>query len=462
MRSHGEPGIYSRHSIFARRINRSMLAISTALIVTSLLAFYAVWRVGDLSRVAIAKYANERLLAQELRVQAGRAVAANRAYFLTGDLRLLADVAAAEATFFDRAGNLERVIETDEGKQLLSAVTALKQAHTEAVALAVNMRDDAPSFDTTLEFLESHVMPITQQLDVLLEELVELKTGRLEAAGQQTLQLANVAWWILLILALVNVVVSPLVAQVIRRALGAANAYATGLEQAVRAREDFMAIASHELRTPLAVLKLQNQMLRRRLNSGDTSVAQTEALDRFTDQIDRGVTNLGLLVDRMLDVSNLDGGRLALDKVRIDLTTLVRQVIERLEPLLAGARCDIDYRGPEPVVGHWDRERIEQVVTNLLMNVARHAPGQPARVAVRLDDGNAHLTVEDRGPGLAEVDHERIFERFERARAATDGSGMGLGLTVSREIVNAHNGRIWVESLPEQGACFHVQLPLYA
>ncbi|MFU8817682.1 MAG: ATP-binding protein [Pseudomonadales bacterium] len=430
-----------------------------ALILTSVLAFYAVWQVGNLAQETIVNHASERRQAQELRVVAERSIAANRGFLLTGGSRMLVEVAEADAAFYEQARTLDGLLESAEGRQLLATAVAVKRAHGEAVAEALEMRVGEEGLDELHDFFETQVLPATTRLEAILLEFVEYKTAQLNEAARSTLAATNIAWWSLLMLALANIVVSPLVARLARRTVNALHAHAAELERAVRAREEFLAVASHELRTPLSVLKLQTQILKRRLNAGDPLAHDTEALTAFTKQMDRGVDSLTLLVERMLDVASFEQGQLMLNREPVDLAALTGEVIERLAPQLASANCSVDYRSSGPVVGLWDRARLEQVVTNLLMNVIRHAPGQPASVSVRRECGVAYLVVEDRGPGLAEQNRDRVFERFERAEIAADGAGMGLGLTVTRQIVQGHGGRIWAEGGERQGTRFVVELP---
>jgi signal transduction histidine kinase len=112
------------------------------------------------------------------------------------------------------------------------------------------------------------------------------------------------------------------------------------------------------------------------------------------------------------------------------------------------------------VVGHWDRLRLELVVTNLLTNAARYGNGQPVRLTVAAHDGGVRLTVEDGGIGIRREDHERIFERYVRAVPARQYGGLGVGLWLARQLVDAHGGRLTVESEEGAGARFVMELPL--
>jgi signal transduction histidine kinase len=118
--------------------------------------------------------------------------------------------------------------------------------------------------------------------------------------------------------------------------------------------------------------------------------------------------------------------------------------------------------GASERVGSWDRFRVEQVLTNLLTNAARYGDGKPVEITVRRDGERAEVRVLDHGPGIAEADQERIFQRFERATSASEVSGLGLGLYIARQIVEMHGGSLRVESTPGAGAAFITTLPLGA
>jgi signal transduction histidine kinase/AmiR/NasT family two-component response regulator len=223
-------------------------------------------------------------------------------------------------------------------------------------------------------------------------------------------------------------------------------------EQAVRMRDEFMAVASHELRTPLAALQL-------RLQSMAQSPEQPNA--RSAERIEAAVRSahrLGDLVETLLELPRIASGRLALTPELFDLAESARAVLERLRPLASQAHCQLEL-ATEPVLGRWDRSRIEQVVSNLLSNAFKYGRECPVRMQVRAGSDEAVLTVEDGGPGVDQRDVERIFDRFERASSVQHHGGLGLGLYIARELVQAHGGTIGVESVPGRGARFIVRLP---
>jgi len=238
--------------------------------------------------------------------------------------------------------------------------------------------------------------------------------------------------------------------------VGAVSAFVdvTRLAEALRVRDAFLSIASHELKTPLTALRLSAQALRRAAGSEGGAPA------RAADQVDQQVSRLVTLVDTLLDVSQLNEGRLRLEPAEVDLSALVRDVAGRLTADAGADGPAVVVEAPAPVVGRWDRVRLEQVAANLLSNALKYGGGKPVVARVEAGPGLAHLAVIDGGIGIPPEEHARIFERFERAEGARGYSGFGLGLWISRALVEAHGGAISVESAPGAGATFRVRLPV--
>lgn len=230
-------------------------------------------------------------------------------------------------------------------------------------------------------------------------------------------------------------------------------------EQAIRLREVFLSVAAHELRTPLLPLQLRLQSLLRRGRSGATLeparlLEEVAAAERQTKQ-------LGQLVDQLLDVSNLSAGHpLELRQRRVDLVALVEGVLEGLRPQVEASGSEVRRELRGPAVGWWDARRLEQVVTGLLRNALKFGEGRPIDVRVTPRDGAVQLVVKDHGIGMPESERERLFERFGRGVPVRHYGGLGLGLYLTRRLVEAHGGTISVESRPGQGSTFTVELPV--
>ena len=242
-------------------------------------------------------------------------------------------------------------------------------------------------------------------------------------------------------------------------ALDNAGLYAKA-QEAIRLRDEFLTVASHELRTPLTSLKLAIQLADRLLRGAPSVGLTPERIENMFQLLNRQMARLEHLVNELLDVSILSTGRLTLAYEPIELCFLVREVVARMAPQLAAAGCGTELAMDEPVVGHWDRTRVEQVLANLLSNAMKYGMHQPIHVSVRRQADSALILVRDQGIGIAEEAQARIFERFERAVPVRNYGGLGLGLYLVRWIVNSHGGAVRVESKPNAGATFIVELPL--
>jgi signal transduction histidine kinase len=231
------------------------------------------------------------------------------------------------------------------------------------------------------------------------------------------------------------------------------------VQRAVQLRDDFISIASHELKTPLTTLQLQVGAIQRGFERD--LVAQTP--DKVAGKLallDRQVDRLGTLVNALLDVSRATAGRLQLNLETVDVAPLVRDVAARLQPDLASARCTLSLQLDDHLVGEFDRLRVDQIVTNFIVNAIKYGAGKPIELEARRRGDQLAIAVTDHGIGLAEEDHERVFDRFARAVAAEHFAGLGLGLWIVRVYVEAMGGQVRVQSRLGEGATFTATLPL--
>ena len=228
---------------------------------------------------------------------------------------------------------------------------------------------------------------------------------------------------------------------------------------AIRARDEFLSIASHELRTPLASLQLQIRLLLRQSPKDPMAVPLSDQTKARLEGASKQTERLNQLVGELMDVSKIAAGRLSLHLEETDLSAIAREAALRFGDEATKARCAIDLAAPVPVVGLWDRVRVEQVVTNLVTNALKFGAGAPIDVIVESTGTVGRVSVRDRGIGVAPEDAERIFHRYEQAVSARTYGGMGLGLYIVRQIVEAHGGTIRLESEPGSGSTFIVDLP---
>jgi PAS domain S-box-containing protein len=234
------------------------------------------------------------------------------------------------------------------------------------------------------------------------------------------------------------------------------------LLRAVRVRDEFLSIASHELRTPLTALRLQLDSVARSIERRPAEHLASGRLAESTGDALGQVGRLTSLVERLLDISRFAEGRLSLDHEDLDLVALVRGVVDTMREPARHSGCELTLAAPPALRGRFDRVRLEQVVTNLVANSVKFGERKPVEVTVAGQGATARVSVTDHGVGIDPHYQRRIFGRFERERAvsARHFGGLGLGLWVAKQIVDAHAGTISVESVPGQGATFTVLLPI--
>ena len=224
------------------------------------------------------------------------------------------------------------------------------------------------------------------------------------------------------------------------------------------AKDEFISIASHELKTPLASLKGMTQLLRMRLERADSTEVS------YLKNMERSIHRMEVLVNDLLDTSLLETGLFNLYCERYDLVTLCRQLITEYT---AADDMIINFEVlDEPIEVNLDVDRISQVIINLLSNARKYSPpGYPVTLTVERTGNEGIVSVSDTGPGIPAEMLPHIFERFYRApgiEVQTGSSvGLGLGLYISKKIVERHDGRIEVESIAGQGSTFSVVLPLF-
>jgi PAS domain S-box-containing protein len=226
--------------------------------------------------------------------------------------------------------------------------------------------------------------------------------------------------------------------------------------EAMRERDEFIAVAAHELRTPLTVLRLKLERLRGAAPGVEGAAgAEVAAIEAAT----RHVRRLSVLVDRLVDVSRIASGRLELHREDVELGALVERALGDARAEAGASGCALSVSAPSPVVVSGDRARLESVFALLVSNAVKYGRGRPVEIAVDAAGGRARVAVRDSGIGISPEAQRRLFQRFQRAAPSRYYGGLGLGLYVARHVVEAHGGQILLSSAPGEGATFTVELP---
>lgn len=234
------------------------------------------------------------------------------------------------------------------------------------------------------------------------------------------------------------------------------------LKHAIEARDEFISVCSHELKTPLTSMKMQFQLAQKLAKEGNQKVFDPESVIKRIKISNKQLNRMSRLIDNMLDVSNINLGKLELEIEEIDLKNLTYEILESFEEQLEDLHIEVkvDINSNLPLIVQGDSYRLEQVMTNLLVNAIKYGNGKPITISLRNKSDVIVFSISDQGLGIDPKDRDKIFNRYERAVDSTKISGLGLGLYISKQIIEAHHGRINVQSQINQGSTFSIELPL--
>lgn len=232
------------------------------------------------------------------------------------------------------------------------------------------------------------------------------------------------------------------------------------LRQAVKARDDFISLCSHELKTPLTSMRIHFQLAKKLYDEGSLKVFSREAVKTRIDIANRQIDRMTKLIDNMLEVSGIASGKLQFDSTAVDLHGLIIDILHKFHPQAEEAHIEMDFKTDysHPVI-LGDFNRLEQAINNLLANAVKYGKGKPVDIVLNSLGTEAFLSITDHGIGIEEENLDRIFRKYERAISPHEISGLGLGLYISRQIIEGHMGNLSVKSKKGEGSTFTIRLP---
>jgi two-component system, OmpR family, sensor kinase len=230
------------------------------------------------------------------------------------------------------------------------------------------------------------------------------------------------------------------------------------LAQAVRARDEFIAIAAHELRNPMTPILgyVEHILAVSRRSEIDCPPAIAASLERLAGLIDHYIERATTL----LNVSRITAGKLRLELSMVDLSATIRHAVDQYQTAAERSGCSLKANIENDVSGTLDQLIVEQITDNLISNAVKYGAGKPVEISLVRQGTAARLTVRDYGIGISEADQARIFDVFERAVTRRGQGGFGIGLWVVRQLVDTMHGKLHVTSRPAQGSTFTVTFPL--
>ena len=383
-----------------------------------------------------------------------------RGYLLTGKPEYLSPYHVATGDVHRHLLAVEAIVEIPSNRALVPRLSTLVARKLRELQDTIDLRGRSGA-TPALALVQTDVgNQVMEEIRAICNEIKVKTRQRLDERIIEFRQAADVARRDLEFGGVLLLVLLFLFAMLIRRHLRARRRFEgrilesqADLQRALAVRDTFLSVAGHEFRTPISVLSLTLENLVRKTQKGETlKPADFDAPRRQADRLAR-------LTETLLDVRRIASGHLDLEPEEMDLAALAREVAARLQPQALDARAPLSVSADQPVVGTWDRLRMEQVLMNLLTNAIKFGRGAPVEFRVFAENGSAIVEVRDGGIGIDPKDQDRIFERFERAASVQNYRGMGLGLWICRELVRAHQGKITVQSASGQGSLFRVELP---
>ena len=232
-------------------------------------------------------------------------------------------------------------------------------------------------------------------------------------------------------------------------------------QKSIKSREEFISIASHELRTPLTSLRLRIDLFFKMLDKGNLPEETKKTLYPVISAIRPDLNKFTKLIEMLLDISKLNSSKMFLNMSECNISSILRDELDRIKPEFESQNISLTIDVEENLAGQCDMVRLQQIVMNLIRNALKFSDKKPVEFQARRDHDKLILVVKDNGIGISVEDKKRIFKPFERAVSDKNFGGLGLGLYITMQIVEAFKGKIEVNSVLGEGTTFRVELPLF-
>lgn len=420
---------------------------------------FATRKLGSLASVELANVRAKEMeitKVERLRWSGAMTVSVGRGYIISGDPTLRARLEQASADFDEGIGQLRRSNLSPRGGAIVAEVERaggmFRRVQEEVVA--AKARGGASS-EQARRF-ETEMLPLQRQLAESLDRLVEHKEARLAemyaASSRERTQVMLWMYGLLGILVLASLGVSRYFGERLARSHEETQDALEVVRKAVAARDEIMGIVAHDLRNPLGAITMRAAMLKQSTDS--------ESTRHHAESIENIAMRMEYLIKTMLDVATMEAGKFSVTTAPCSVEDVLRETVDMFASLFASKQVRLD--GQPKAAGlmiHADRERVLQVLSNLLGNALKFTPpGGEVRISIEPRREMVRFTVSDTGPGISAENVPRLFERFWKDETP-GGKGTGLGLFIAKGIVEAHGGRISVESELGRGSRFHFTIP---
>jgi signal transduction histidine kinase len=411
---------------------------------------------ADVLERTLARYADDLMHASEAQVAAERMVAAGRGYLLTREQERLVRSRAAEDQLAAALQSLDRGSVEPSERALLGDVQRSADEYRRLLDSAIEMAANDDDRRDLAEKLREDLIPAREILDQKLGRLVVHKQQLQVTARQRAAATASQSVRITVILGGLALLLSALLAWLFTRRLADTSrreqAHAEKAMSALAARDELLRIVAHDLRNPLTAIALRASSIAHHAPDDEDT--------RSAKAIESTCHRMAFLIESLLDAAGVEEGRLAVRPEPCLALDVVTSVIDTFTPAARAKSILLEVYVSPPNLGVWaDRERLFQVLSNLIGNALKFTPEKGAvALSVRRAPGAAQFEVRDTGVGIAPDDLARVFDRYWKTEVS-GAKGVGLGLYIVKGIVDAHDGRIWVESTIGAGTSFVFELP---
>ena len=409
------------------------------------------------ARIAAIRGEEDRSAAvQRLRWSAELMVSSGRGYLLSGAPGHEAKLHQAAADFGVHLERLEQSSASAVSLSLLAEVERAADQFRRHQAALVAARAGARDPEEVARRFEEDLRPSRLRLSEALDRLVEQKEAHLQEIYAQVAtdrrHLMSSTWAVLAALTLVALAMATVFARRLLRAYRTEEEARARAQRAVSARDELLGVVAHDLRSPLGAIMMKAATLQRQRSP--------EAVTKQAASIENVALRMDFIIKSLLDAASLEAGKFSINTAPCPVEGLLQETADLFGSAAAARSIVLDRAVADPdLVLQADRDRLLQVLSNLVGNALKFTPpgGHVSIAAERLGD-SVRFSVADTGPGISPADAPHIFERFWK-QEKRDSKGTGLGLFIAQHIVEAHRGRIWVESEPGHGATFHFEIP---
>lgn len=436
------------------KLGYSLLILSLGVIMT--LSVRRLASVADGQVARLRREEGEITLVEQLRWNSELIVSDGRGYLISGDADLRKQVQQAEARFDQRVRVLNEQTLSPRGAVLVAEAEAAAKNFRRTQAELMAARDRSADAGLLVRRFETELLPLRRELERALARLVGHKEAALDTlydsarADRSRFELQT--YGLLAAMALAGLAIAWYLATLLGRSYGHERQAHEAARKAIAARDEIMGIVAHDLRNPLGAITMKAALLGMGAEPHKTR-AHAESIEKITRRME-------FLIRSMLDVATIEAGKFSVVPETCAVDEIVRESVEMFESVAASRQIRFEHHVKEAgLTIRADRERVLQVLSNIIGNALRFTPsGGNVTLSVDRQAAEARFGISDSGPGIAPEHLSRVFDRFWKDQ--TEKMGTGLGLFIAKGIVDAHRGRIWVESEPGHGARFYFTLPM--